>query len=54
MLPHYCSAFIEQSLMLNRRRNEQDYLERELKEHFEELEMLDGAGAFGMNSFSCI
>lgn len=42
ILPQYCSGLIEQSLMLNRRRNEREHLKQKLEEHFEELDIVDG------------
>jgi hypothetical protein len=45
--PQYDSALIEQSLLLNRRRNEKEHLKRKLEEHFEELDIVDGMASLG-------
>lgn len=47
-MPQYCSGLIEQSLLLNRRRNEREHLKRKLEEHFEELDIVDGMASLGM------
>ena len=49
MTPQYDSALIEQSLLLNRRRNEKEHLKRKLEEHFEELDIVDGMASLGIN-----
>jgi hypothetical protein len=48
VMPQYCSGLIEQSLLLNRRRNEREHLKRKLEEHFEELDIVDGMASLGM------
>ena len=45
VLPQYDSALIEQSLLLNRRRNEREYSKCKLEEHFEDLDIVDGISA---------
>ena len=50
-MPQYDSVLIEQSLLLNRRRNEKEHLKRKLEEHFEELDIVDGMEGIG-NNFS--
>lgn len=40
-MPQYDGSLIEQSLMLNRRRNEKEHLKRKLEEHFEGMDILD-------------
>ena len=47
-MPQYCSGLIEQSLLLNRRRNEREHLKRKLEEHFEELDIVDGMASLGI------
>jgi hypothetical protein len=47
-LPQYDSVLIEQSLLLNRRRNEKEHLKRKLEEHFEELDIVDGMEGIGL------
>lgn len=47
VLPQYDAALIEQSLFLNRRRNEKEHLKRKLEEHFEELDIVDGMASLG-------
>ena len=42
VLPQYDSALIEQSLLLNRRRNEKEHLKQQLEEHFEDMDIVDG------------
>ena len=51
MLPQYDSVLIEQSLLMNRRRNEKEHLKRKLEEHFEELDMVDGMEGIGKSVF---
>lgn len=41
-MPQYDSALIEQSLLLNRRRNEKEHLKQKLEEHFEDMDIIDG------------
>ena len=48
MLPQYEGVLIEQSLLLNRRRNEKEHLKRELEEHFDELDIADGITSIGL------
>lgn len=50
-MPQYDSVLIEQSLLLNRRRNEKEHLKRKLEEHFEELDIVDGMEGIGNNLF---
>ena len=47
-MPQYDGALIEQSLLLNRRRNEKEHLKRKLEEHFEELDIVDGMASLGI------
>jgi len=42
VLPQYEAALIEQSLLLNRRRNEKEHLKQKLEEHFEDMDIIDG------------
>ena len=42
VLPQYDSVLIEQSLLLNRRRNEKEHLKQKLEEHFEDMDIVDG------------
>jgi hypothetical protein len=46
VLPQYDSSLIEQSLLLNRRRNEPEHQKNKLEEHFEDLDIIDGMAAF--------
>ncbi|CAF0869648.1 unnamed protein product [Didymodactylos carnosus] len=46
VLPQYCSALIEQSLLLNRRRNEPEHRKNKLEEHFEDLDIIGGLTTF--------
>ena len=47
MQPQYDSSLIEQSLLLNRRRNEKEHLKRKLEEHFEDMDIVDEVDSFG-------
>ncbi|CAF1352654.1 unnamed protein product [Adineta steineri] len=46
VLPQYDSSLIEQSLLMNRRRNEPEHQKNKLEEHFEDLDIIDGMAAF--------
>lgn len=46
VLPQYDSPLIEQSLLMNRRRNEPEHQKNKLEEHFEDLDIIDGMAAF--------
>jgi hypothetical protein len=53
-LPQYDSVLIEQSLLMNRRRNEKEHLKRKLEEHFEELDMMDDMVTEGIGKYKLI
>lgn len=53
VLPQYDSSLIEQSLLLNRRRNEPEHQKNKLEEHFEDLDIIDGMAAFCKKFFIC-
>jgi chitin synthase len=46
--PQYESSLIEQSLLLNRRRNEKEHLKRKLEEHFEGMDIIDEVDSLGL------
>jgi hypothetical protein len=48
VMPQYDSTLIEQSLVLNRRRNEKEHLKRKLEEHFEGMDILDDMDSIGI------
>jgi hypothetical protein len=47
VLPQYDAVLIEQSLLLNRRRNEKEHLKQKLEEHFEDMDITDGISSLG-------
>ena len=49
VLPQYDAVLIEQSLLLNRRRNEKEHLKQKLEEHFEDMDITDGISSLGRN-----